>query len=134
MDNLEQSDTLIMMAKEQNVTPWSVSGEVAADGTVKEIDYNKLVEQFGTKLIDDALLERFERVTGHKPHRMLRRGLVFSHRDLDLILDRYVQARILLHLGKLTPTDMKRVSHFGVTPEGALAAIAYILAILFHSS
>lgn len=40
-------------------------------------------------MIDDALLERFERVTGHKPHHFMRRQIVFSHRDLDLILDRY---------------------------------------------
>ena len=37
----------------------------------------------------DALLERFERLTGHKPHRWLRRGLFFSHRDFDLILNKY---------------------------------------------
>lgn len=49
----------------------------------------KLVEEFGTKLIDEALLERFERVVGVKPHHYLRRGIVFSHRDLDLILDLY---------------------------------------------
>ena len=52
--------------REQNVNPWSVTGEVDEDGNVKPINYNKLVEQFGTKLIDEALLERFERVTGHK--------------------------------------------------------------------
>jgi len=52
-------------------------------------DYVKLVEQFGTKLIDDALLERFERVTGQKPHRFLRRQIAFSHRDLEVILDKY---------------------------------------------
>jgi hypothetical protein len=34
------------------------------DCRVRSIDHNKLVEQFGTKLIDDALLERLERVTG----------------------------------------------------------------------
>lgn len=51
----------------------------------------KLVEQFGTKLIDDALLERFERVTGQKPHRFLRRQIAFSHRQLDVILDKYEQ-------------------------------------------
>ena len=77
------------MVKEQNVNPWSVAGEVGEDGNVKPIDYNKLVDQFGTKLIDDVLLERFERVTGQKAHRFLRRQIVFSHRDLEVILDRY---------------------------------------------
>lgn len=73
----------------QDVNPWSVSGEVGEDGKVKAIDYRKLVEDFGTALIDDALLQRFEMVTGHKPHRFMRRQIVFSHRDLSLILDRY---------------------------------------------
>lgn len=77
------------VVKEQNINPWSVQGEVNEDGTVKPIDYTKLVDQFGTKLIDEALLERFERVTGHRPHKYLRRQIVFSHRDLELILDRY---------------------------------------------
>ena len=56
--------------------------------TNTRIDYAKLVEQFGTKLIDDVLLERFERLTGQKPHRYLRRQIAFSHRDLEVILDR----------------------------------------------
>jgi len=33
------------------------------------------------------LLQRFEKVTGQKPHRWLRRGLFFSHRDFNKILD-----------------------------------------------
>lgn len=76
-------------AAKQNINPWSVSGEVGEDGKVKAIDYRKLTEEFGTTLIDDALLERFERVTGHKPHRFMRRQIVFSHRDMSMILDRF---------------------------------------------
>lgn len=74
---------------QQNINPWSVSGEVGEDGKVKAIDYEKLTKEFGTALINDALLERFERVTGHRPHRFMRRQIVFSHRDLTTILDRY---------------------------------------------
>lgn len=73
----------------QTVDPWNVSGEVGEDGKVKAIDYKKLVEEFGTKLIDQEILDRFERVTGHKPHRFLRRQIVFSQRDLEVILDRH---------------------------------------------
>lgn len=73
----------------QTVDPWNVSGEVGEDGKVKAINYKKLVEEFGTKLIDQELLDRFERVTGHKPHRFMRRQIVFSQRDLELILDRH---------------------------------------------
>ena len=66
---------------EQNVTPWDVSaGE-------KGIDYDKLIDQFGSQRIDDALIAKFERVTGAKAHPWIRRGIFFSHRDLDMILD-----------------------------------------------
>lgn len=101
-------------AKEQVIDPWNVSGEVAEDGSVKPIgmrlrgcawlitndktDYTKLVEQFGTKLIDDALLKRFERVTGQKPHRFLRRQIAFSHRQLDVILDQYEKGKGMWYL------------------------------------
>lgn len=77
------------MAAEQNINPWSVSGAVGADGQVQAIDYVKLVEQFGSQLISPELLARFERLTGKKPHRFLRRQIVFSERDLTSILDRY---------------------------------------------
>ena len=63
----------------QNVTPWDVQGETV-DGKVQAIDYEKLVKQFGTKLIGQDLLIRFEKLTGQKPHPFLRRGLFFSHR------------------------------------------------------
>lgn len=83
---------------QQNINPWSVSGEVGEDGKVKAIDYEKLTKEFGTGLIDNALLERFERVTGHRPHRFMRRQIVFSHRDLTAILDRYEKVLILATL------------------------------------
>lgn len=80
----------------QNINPWSVSGEVGEDGKVKAIDYEKLTREFGTSLIDNALLERWERVTGTKPHRFMRRQIVFSHRDLSAILDRFEKVGALL--------------------------------------
>lgn len=66
-------------AGDQVVTPWDVEGAIV-DGKQVALDYNKLIEKFGTKRIDDALLERFEKLTGHKPHHLLRRGMFFSHR------------------------------------------------------
>lgn len=63
----------------QNVTPWEVEGAVV-DGVQQAIDYNKLIDQFGTRPIDEELLQRFEKLTGRKPHVLLRRGTFFSHR------------------------------------------------------
>ncbi|PHH83032.1 hypothetical protein CDD82_3834 [Ophiocordyceps australis] len=99
-------------SSKQDVNPWSVSGEVGDDGKVKAIDYRKLVEEFGTTLIDDALLERFERVTGHKPHRFMRRQIVFSHRDLSVILDRYEKNEpFFLYTGRGPSSDSMHIGH-----------------------
>jgi len=57
-----------------------------------KIDYSKLVDNFGSKLIDSALIARIERLTvgrGTVPylHRFLRRNIFFSHRDMEKICD-----------------------------------------------
>jgi tryptophanyl-tRNA synthetase len=75
------SVTPVEGAAEQNVNPWSV--EAGDSG----IDYNKLIDQFGSTPIDEALLQRMERLTGKPVHPWLRRGLFFSHRALNEILD-----------------------------------------------
>lgn len=96
----------------QLVDPWNVAGEIGEDGKTKAIDYNKLVEEFGTKLIDENLLQRFERVTGHKPHRFLRRKIVFSERDLGVILDRYEKGEpFFLYTGRGPSSDSMHVGH-----------------------
>ncbi|KAI0781387.1 tryptophanyl-tRNA synthetase [Trametes elegans] len=96
----------------QVVTPWDVQGSVAEDGKQLAIDYDKLIDQFGTKRIDAALLERFERLTGHRPHIFLRRGMFFSHRDLDKILDRYEQGKpFFLYTGRGPSSDSMHLGH-----------------------
>jgi tryptophanyl-tRNA synthetase len=98
--------------KEQVVTPFDVLGGVDESGKAVAIDYDKLIVTFGSKKIDAALLERFERVTGHKPHRLLRRGQVFSHRDLDNILDRYEKGTpFYLYTGRGPSSDSMHVGH-----------------------
>jgi tryptophanyl-tRNA synthetase len=58
------------------VTPWEVAGRV---------DYQRLVEEFGTQVITPELKKRMESQIGGLPT-LLRRDVFFSHRDLDLIL------------------------------------------------
>ncbi len=105
--------------KEQDVNPWSVSGEVV-NGVALAIDYDKLISQFGTRRVDTALLERFKRVTGHEPHKYMRRGIVFSHRDLEVILDRHEKGKPFflytgrgpssysMHLGHMIPFEFTK--------------------------
>jgi tryptophanyl-tRNA synthetase len=83
------------------VTPWEVRGKV---------DYDKLVERFGTKLIDEELLRRIERHTGGL-HMYFRRGIFFSHRDFDWILDMYEQGeKFYLYTGR-GPSGHTHIGH-----------------------
>ena len=90
----------------QKVDPWAV------EGGDEGIDYDKLISQFGSKRIDDALLERMERLTGKKPHHWLRRGIFFSHRELGMILDRYEQGKMFyLYTGRGPSSDSMHMGH-----------------------
>ncbi|KAJ3147117.1 tryptophan--tRNA ligase [Geranomyces michiganensis] len=96
---------------DQVVTPWDVKG-AEVDGKAVAIDYNKLIEQFGTRHIDQALLDRMERLTGRKPHTFLRRGLFFSHRDFTQLLDRYEKGKpFYLYTGRGPGAGSMHVGH-----------------------
>ncbi|MEM3007176.1 MAG: tryptophan--tRNA ligase [Candidatus Nitrosotenuis sp.] len=83
------------------VTPWHVEGE---------IDYDKLIKQFGTEKITSALLKRIEKITG-EIHFMLRRGIFFSHRDLNRILDDYEKGKkFFLYTGR-GPSGHTHIGH-----------------------
>jgi tryptophanyl-tRNA synthetase len=96
---------------EQNITPWEVEGAIV-DGKQVAIDYDKLIKSFGTKAITQELLARFERLTGHVPHYLLRRGAFFSHRDLDLLLDRYEKGeKFYLYTGRGPSAESMHLGH-----------------------
>jgi tryptophanyl-tRNA synthetase len=90
------------MAEEKMVvTPWEVKGDV---------DYDKLVKEFGTKKIDDALLERIKKHTGEL-HPALRRGIFYSHRDLNWLLDEYDKGnKFFLYTGR-GPSSATHIGH-----------------------
>lgn len=98
-------------SQEQKVDPFDVKGAVV-DGKVQAIDYEKLLKDFGTRRISPELLERFEKLTGHKPHIYLRRGMFFSHRDLERILDRYEQGKpFFLYTGRGPSSESMHLGH-----------------------
>ncbi|KAK9483696.1 hypothetical protein V1527DRAFT_498218 [Lipomyces starkeyi] len=115
LDELKISDTPTAPSDQsehaQLVTPWEVGGAVV-DGKAQEIDYDRLIEAFGTKKVTPELLERFERVTGHRPHRLLRRGVFFSERDLDSILTRYEEGKpFFLYTGRGASSESMHLGH-----------------------
>ena len=98
--------------KEQIITPFDVSGGLDSEGKAVAIDYNKLIDRFGSQRIDQAMLDRFKKVTGQKPHRLLRRGMVFSHRDLGVLLDKYEKGiPFFLYTGRGPSSTSMHVGH-----------------------
>lgn len=96
----------------QIVTPFDVSGGVDESGKLLPVDYDKLVQQFGASPLTPVILERFEKVTGHRPHRFMRRGIVFSHRDLTKILDLHEKGKpFYLYTGRGPSSDSMHVGH-----------------------
>lgn len=83
------------------VTPWEVRGEV---------DYDRLIREFGTQPLTDELLQRLTRYTGEL-HLQLRRKLFFSHRDLDTVLDLYDKGtKFVLYTGR-GPSGPVHIGH-----------------------
>lgn len=73
------------------VTPWTVEGE---------IDYDKLIQKFGTSKITSDILDKIMALTG-EVHLFLRRHVFYSHRDLDWILARYESGeKFFLYTGR----------------------------------
>src|SRR3989338_763924 len=89
------------MTDKFKVTPWEVKGIV---------DYNKLIEQFGTKALTDEQVEKIEKIAG-KSHHMLRRKIFFSHRELDILLKEYEEGKkFALYTGR-GPSGSTHIGH-----------------------
>ncbi len=92
------------MAEKFTVTPWEVRGEV---------DYNKLMKEFGIRALNEELLDKIKKHTKDL-HYLLRRKIFFAHRDLDWLLKEYESGNKFylytgrgpsgpVHLGHLIP-------------------------------
>ncbi len=91
------------MSKADNfkVTPYNVAGNV---------DYEKLISEFGTKPITGELMRRIEKLAGES-HFMLRRGIFFTHRDLPWLLDEYEKGNAFyLYTGR-GPSHHTHIGH-----------------------
>src|SRR4030042_773583 len=77
--------------QEMVVTPWEVSGE---------IDYDRLIEQFGVQPMTQSIADRIAKHAGYM-HLQLRRGVYLSHRDTDWWLDEYEKGhKVGLYTGR----------------------------------
>ncbi len=84
-----------------SVTPWDVEGHV---------DYDKLIDKFGTEAIGPGILDTFRSITG-EVHPLLSLEYFYSHRDLDWILEKYQHGeRFYLYTGR-GPSGMVHMGH-----------------------
>jgi tryptophanyl-tRNA synthetase len=94
-------ETRNIIDDEFKVTPWEVEGE---------IDYNKLIESFGTQKITPDVLEKIKDLIG-EVHPMLKLQYFFSHRDFDWILSKYEKGdKFYLYTGR-GPSGMIHMGH-----------------------
>jgi len=76
---------------EFEVTPYEVKGD---------INYQKLIKQFGTQPLNGQLLSRLKKHTGNL-HFMFARNVFFCHRDLNSLLDQYEKGnKFVLYTGR----------------------------------
>jgi len=92
--------------EDQVVTPWK------AETKSGKFNYKRLIEQFGVEEINEELLDRFKKVTGHDPHPWMKRGLFFAHRQLGEILDDYEKGKpIFLYTGRGPTSEALHLGH-----------------------
>ncbi len=85
------------MKKEFKVTPWEVSGEV---------DYERLVKEFGVSKLDEKIVKRLE-----KAHPLLRRGIYFAHRDFNKWLEAYDKGKKVSVITGRGPSEKMHIGH-----------------------
>lgn len=84
-----------------SVTPWEVKGE---------IDYEKIIKEFGVEKLNEAVLERIKKHT-KELHFMLRRKVFFAHRDLNWLLNEYEKGnKFFLYTGR-GPSGPVHIGH-----------------------
>ena len=89
---------------EIKVNPYNVKGE---------INYDKLISEFGLKPLDKKLLKRIEKIAG-EIHPYLRREIFFAHRDLEKVLDAYEKGeKFFLYTGA-GPSGPIHLGHWSI--------------------
>jgi tryptophanyl-tRNA synthetase len=111
VDLVKVEESELELESESEMTPWKVKGKV---------NYMAQIKQFGTKAIDGDLIKKIECVTGMPVPTLIRRGLVYSHLDLEILLDSVSKGVAMyiytgrgpsagqMHLGHLVPFKLAR--------------------------
>jgi tryptophanyl-tRNA synthetase len=90
-----------MAEEEFDVTPFDVEGTV---------DYDRLVEKFGTEEIDEELKQRFFELAGGE-NLYVKRDFVYSHRGLDKALDEFEDGEDFFLYTGIGPSGKMHIGH-----------------------
>jgi tryptophanyl-tRNA synthetase len=114
-----QSSTTADAELQDVITPW----EVKARGP-KGVDYARVTEVFKSQAVDEGTLATFKEAYAAvaarrgqhaeppEPHHLIRRGIVFSHRDADVVLKDVIDGRrAYLYTGRGPSADAMHVGH-----------------------
>ena len=97
---IKVQSTGFMKSDDFKVTPWEAS---------ENINYERLVSQFGVEHISEELKERIEKISGK--HFMLDRKIFFAHRDLKWLLDEYDKGnKFFIYTGR-SPSGPIHIGH-----------------------
>ncbi len=83
------------------VTPWDVEGNV---------NYQRLIEKFGTEKISNDLRSKIIQNAGEN-HLYLKRDFIFSHRDLDKVLEDYEEGNEFFLYTGIGPSGKMHIGH-----------------------
>ena len=83
-----------MMNDKVTIDPW---------GSSQSTDYSRIIEQFGLSSMDSVSIQ--------DPSRLHRRGIVFAHRELDLVLEAKRKANPFGVLTGLMPSGRMHLGH-----------------------
>ena len=78
----------MMMNDDVTIDPW---------GSSQSTDYSRIIDKFG--------LSSMESVTVPNPSKLHRRGVIFAHRDLDVVLESKEKQNHLEYLLALCPQE-----------------------------
>jgi tryptophanyl-tRNA synthetase len=88
----------------QKVDPYNVEGQ---------INYDRLIDEFGIKKISPQLLKRIKKITGEL-HPYLKREIFFAHRDLEKLLDAYEQGKKFYLYTGCGPSGPIHIGHYSI--------------------
>lgn len=104
---VEEKLAELSVVNEDVITPWNVQ-----IGDENGIDYDKIIEKFGTQKINDEIIAKIESAIGREVHYFIKRGIAFSHRDLETLLQLHADKKpFYLYTGRGPSSDGLHLGH-----------------------